>query len=231
VLWELDQLDRDGRRDRVTVVFDDEAIENKALHTTMQEWAQQEYRDQVLWSGAADSAPRDAETLRARLSDRFVVVTPDEFEQDIERHRERIVASHAPLGPGEREMWVDFHFEPAIAADTRKRLDDFSAYVDDHTVRMIDGQAIDCLPLFLNLIQLRIFTALATGEHHAAGVSLTRYTAVIDVALRYYVEPDDRPGQLSEEKRKPPRDARGPSPPRRIDGLVHAFLRPEPRVR
>ncbi|MGH7304059.1 MAG: hypothetical protein ACRELZ_12255, partial [Candidatus Rokuibacteriota bacterium] len=55
VLWELDQLDRDDRRGRVTVVFDEEAIKNKELQLDVRDRVREEYADKLIWAKAGSS--------------------------------------------------------------------------------------------------------------------------------------------------------------------------------
>jgi hypothetical protein len=201
VLWELEQLDTDDRRRRVTVVFDEEAIDKKEAQLALQDAMQAEFGERLIWS---KKDPRPALTvteLRAQLSRSFLVTTPAEFVSQIDRHRRRIAESSSLLGPGARETWIDFHFHPALDADGLAELRGFSADLQgriDAAIR--DG--IECLPLFLDQVQLRIYTTLLMGEHDQTGRALAAYAGVMRGALDYYEPPGEKVGGLSVENRE-----------------------------
>jgi hypothetical protein len=201
-MWELDQLDTDDRRGRVTVVFDDEAIHNKEMQLGLRDRMQDEYGEKLIWSKKGAPPARTVSELREQLSRKFLVTTPEAFEKDIEEHRHRIDRSSAPLAPGERETWLEFRFHPSLDDARLKTLCDFSAEVDTHIAYWTGDRGIDCLPLFLNLVQLRIFTTLLMGEHYETGRALAAYAAVMQGAHDYYAAPGDKVGALSQEGRE-----------------------------
>lgn len=202
ILWELDQLDTDDRRDRVTVVFDDKAIQNKELQLGIRDRMQDEYGDKLIWSKKGPPPAQSVDELREQLSRKFLVTTPDAFKDDIETHRSRIIQNSAPLLPGERETWLEFRFHPSLDDASLQELRDFSAEVEAHIENWTGDRGIDCLPLFLNLVQLRIFMTLLMGEHYETGLALAAYAAVMQGAHDYYATPGDKPGALSEEGRE-----------------------------
>jgi hypothetical protein len=197
-LWELDQLDTDDRRGRVTVVFDDNAIHNKEMQDGMRD----KFGDKLIWSKKGPPPAWSVDELREHLSRRFLVTTPDAFEEDIKEHRRRIDRSSAPLAPGGRETWLEFRFYPSLDDTRLKDLRDFSAKVEAHIVDWTGERGIDCLPLFLNLVQLRIFMTLLMGEHHETGRALAAYAAVMQGAHDYYGAPGRKAGALSQEGRE-----------------------------
>lgn len=202
VLWELDQLDTDDRRGRVTVVFDDRAVHKKEEQLRLQDRMQDEYCDKLIWSKKGSSPPWSVDELREQLSCKFLVTTPDAFEKDIKEHRRRINRSSGPLAPGARETWLEFSFYPALDDARLKDIRDFSAEVEAHIADWTGDRWIDCLPLFLNLVQLRIFMTLLMGEHHETGRALAAYAAIMQGAHDYYAAPGDKVGALSQEGRE-----------------------------
>jgi hypothetical protein len=201
VLWELDQLDRDDRRERVTVVFDEAAIENKESQLSLQEGMRRQYGDLMIWAKEGSPPGQRADELRAHLASKFLVTTPEEFERDIERHRQRIAQSSAHLRPGDRETWLDFEFRPALDEPGLQQIRQFSDETRAHIDEWTGERGIDCLPAFLNLVQLRIFCTLLMGEHHETGRALAGYAAVMKAAHDYYSAPDVRVGALSRKRR------------------------------
>lgn len=202
VLWELDQLDTDARRGRVTVVLDDKAIQNKELQLGMRDRMQDEYGDRLIWSKKGQLPELSASELFEKLSKKFKVTTPDDFNKNIKEYRQRIDQSSAPLGPGSRETWLEFRFYPSLDKVKLENLRDFSAEVEAHIAGMIGNRGIDCLPIFLNLVQLRIFMTLLLGEHYETGRALVTYAAVMQAAHDYYAAPGDKAGALSQKERK-----------------------------
>jgi len=200
-MWELEQLDTDARRQRVTVVFDEQAIANKEGRAELPHALAKRVGFHVAWS--KDGAPPTctAADLRAHLSASFLVTTKDEFEADIEHHRERITASASPLPPGARETWMDFRFLPALDPDRLAKLHDVEAALEATTAAALrDG--IECLPLFLAQVQLRIYTTLLLGQHEKTGHALAIYAGIMRGALDYYEPPGERIGNLSPENRE-----------------------------
>jgi hypothetical protein len=201
VLWELQQLDTDERRARVTVVFDEEAIANKELQLRLQAAMREERGEGLIWSKQEAPLALTGPDLRARLSGKFLVTTPDEFEADIDRHRQRIAESSSRLRPGARETWIDFRFHPKVDADRLAELRQFSADMDS----WIEGgtrDGIACLPLFVDQVQLRIYTTLLLGEHDQTGRALAAYAGAIRATLDYYASPGEKIGGLSPANRE-----------------------------
>ena len=58
MLWELQQLDTDDRRGRVTVVFDEQAIHIKDMQLGFQHKMHDESPGKVIWSGKRRAAAR-----------------------------------------------------------------------------------------------------------------------------------------------------------------------------
>ena len=201
-LWELEQLISDDRRTRVTVVFDEEAIKTKKMHLGFQDKAEKDFGDKLIWFKQGSPIDLNVAQFRELLSQRFLVTTPDAFEKDIEEHRRRIQGSSARLAPGARETWLDFRFHPALDDNKLKELRDFSARIQAEIAACTGEKGIACLPLFLNLVQLRIFMTLLMGEHAETGRALAAYAAVMRRALDYYSRPGEKPGDLSEEGRE-----------------------------
>jgi hypothetical protein len=71
-LWELEQLDTPERRERVTVVFDTQAIANKGGILAAQENARSEGRD-LIWSKSGSEPGFTPEEFRSRLAKTFLV--------------------------------------------------------------------------------------------------------------------------------------------------------------
>jgi hypothetical protein len=200
VLWELEQLDTDETRRRVTVVFDEAAIANKEMQLAVQDRMQDEHGERLIWSKKGPPPALTVAELRAQLSEKFVVTTPDEFEELIDRHREHIAQGSSRLGPGARETWIDFRFYPAVDSDKLAELRGFSADLQAWIDAARNG--IECLPLFLNQIQLRIYTTLLLGEHDHTGRALAAYAGVMRGALDYFEPSSEKVGDLSPENRE-----------------------------
>ena len=200
-LWELDQLDTDERRRRVTVVFDEEAIHNKEIPLGFQQ-KMQDGQQKLIWSKQEPLPNLSIEQLKEQLSRKFLLTTPDEFTSNIEDHRRRISQSSARLPPGERETWLDFQFYPAVDADKLCELRQFSDWVQTHIHSATAESGITCLPLFLNQLQMRIFITLLLGEHDNTGRALAAYHAVMRGAFEYYSPPGEKLGGLSQQGRE-----------------------------
>ena len=201
-LWELDQLDTDERRGRVTVVFDEKAIEQYGSQIDLQDKLKQDLIDKMIWTKEAPPPSYTVAELRARLASKFLLVTLEDFETHIEDHRKRIAASSSHLAPGARETWLDFYFHPALDDARLQQLRDSSSLLQAHLDACVGEKGIHCLPLFLNNLQLRVFMTLLMGEHHETGRALASYAAVFDAAFDYYTKnvdalsPADRDAQL-----------------------------------
>lgn len=203
VLWEIDQLDTDDRRGRVTMVFDEKAIMEKEIHMDVRDRMKETFGDQVLWSKEGPPPHESVAELREQLSKKFFVTTPEEFEKNIDMHRQRIEAGSSRLASGKRETWLDFHFHPAVDEEKLKELRDFSDWVQAYIAKCTGERGIDCLMLFLNHIQLRIFMTLLMGEHDEAGLALAAYSAVMLSTMDFCAGPLKKAGWLSEEELKP----------------------------
>lgn len=200
-LWELRQLDTNERRGRVTVVFDEQAIGNKVTQVSFQDAFRGRASKLLTWAGSRPSPGITAAGLRAELSRKFLVTTPEEFGAQIGRHRERIAASSSRLVPGKRETWIDFRFHPALDAKGLDKIKGFAANLQgliDAAVR--DG--ITCLPLFLDQVQLRIYVTLLLGEHDQTGRALAAYGGVMRGMLDYYKPRNQRVGWLPARNKK-----------------------------
>jgi hypothetical protein len=195
-IWELDQLDTDARRRRVTVVFDEEAIADKEGRAEFPRALAERFDWQLGWSKDGLPPPRTASDVLKYLSERFLVTTKNEFEEQIDRHRRRIGASAAPLGPGDRETWIDFLFRPAVEPSRQAELHDIAAELEA-IVAAATRDGFDCLPLFLAHVQLRIYTTLLLGQHDETGHALAAYAGIMRGAMDYYEPPGERIGALS----------------------------------
>jgi hypothetical protein len=200
VLWELEQLDTDARRERVTVVFDEEAIAGKEGRAEFPGALAARFGLNVAWHKEEPPPARAVSDLQKQLSARFLVTTRDQFEAQIDRHRERIAASASPLAPGARETWIDFRFHPAVEPDRLAELHDLAEELEA-MVSAATRDGIECLPLFLAVVQLRIYTTLLLGQHDEAGGALAAYAGIMRGARDYYEQPEDRIGALAAENR------------------------------
>ena len=200
LLWELAQLDTDERRGRVTVVFDEEAIDRGEEHVAMQARLEAQYGERVIWTKDVNAPLENVQEFRARLGERFVVTTPEDFEAHIEHHLARIMEGSARVAPGERETWLDFDFRPALDEPELQQLQSFSVEMR----RLIDtavATEVECLPLLLAQVQLRIYATLLFGEHDLTGEALGHYGGIMRAALDYY-EPEGKIGAISARNRE-----------------------------
>lgn len=186
VMWELEQLDTDARRGRVTVILDEGAIENKEFQLGMREAMRSRYGDDLIWAKEGGDPLQSVEELRSVLAEKFELVTPDEFERDIDRHRQRIAESLAELRPGKRETWFDFKFEPSVEIDKMREIRGFATWVESRIDAWTRDRGIDNLPVFLNLLQLKVFVTLLLGDHFETGRALAAYAAVMQGTYDYY---------------------------------------------
>jgi hypothetical protein len=196
-LWELEQLDTEPRRQRVTVVFDDEAIADKEGRAEFPRAFASKVGFQVAWAKEGSPPTRTASELREHLSARFLVISKDDFEAHIDRHRERIRASASPLQPGSRENWIDFRFHPAVAPDRLAELYDIDEGLGAATAAIAGG--IESLPLALAQVQLRIYATLLLGRHENTGDALAAYAGIMRGALDYCARGRDRSGEPGAE--------------------------------
>jgi len=188
VLWEIELLKQKQRMDHATVIFDERAIANKEIQEGTLERMSEVSGGNILWSnrssGKGSAAGMTAAEFRHFLARSFLVVSPDEFFHDIDRHKKRIAEANGPVGVGSREAPLPFRFFPAVDADALKRIREFDQSLDAWIGAQILSRAITSLPWFLNEVQLKIFTSLMLGRHDEAGRSLTIYAAVMDWARK-----------------------------------------------
>jgi hypothetical protein len=198
-LWELDQLNTDQRRGRVTVVFDEDAIAKKESQLATQT-ALVGRLGKAIWTKQGGPPSLTAGEVRNRLAEVFKVMSPDEFDANVEDVKRNIDGSNAELKPGERETWIDFEFYPAAHGADLMRLQEMSRMLEK-LVEIGQTGPIDCLPLYLVQLQLRIYSTLLLGDHAATGRALAAYSAVMQSASDYYSPIGERAGGLSEEDR------------------------------
>jgi hypothetical protein len=198
-LWELEQLRDERYRDRVTVVFDEQAIEKKASQLDLQQ-AMDGKAGSTIWSKQGPAPSLTAAQVRDGLAEVFTVMSPDAFKANIEDVRRRIDDSHSELKPGERETKLDFEFYPAVEDSELDRLHEMSQGL----AKLVEaGQTspIDCLSLFVAHIQLLIYVSLLLGDHEATGRALAAYSAVMWSASDHYEPTGDRTDDLPEGNR------------------------------
>src|SRR6185437_4571792 len=123
--------------------------------------------------------------VREGLAQKFVVLSPEDFHSHLDEVQRRIDASHSELEPGRRETWIEFEFYPSVSDDDLSRLGDMSETLSELVTAGQTGP-IDCLPLFVAHVQLRIHITLLLGDHAGTGRALATYAAVMDAAHRYY---------------------------------------------
>ncbi len=198
-LWELDQLNTDQRRSRVTVVFDEDAIAKKESQLATQTDLVGRL-GKAIWTKQGGPPSLTAAQVRDGLAEVFTVMTPDEFEANIEDIKSRIDGNNAELKPGERETWLDFEFYPSVQSGDLTRLREMSRTLEKLVGAGQTGP-IDCLPLYVAQIQLRIYSTLLLGDHAATGRALAAYSAVMQSAYDHYSTIGERAGELSEENR------------------------------
>ena len=178
----------------MTVVFDEEAIGKKASQLALQQ-AMSGRLGKTIWSKQGGPPSLTAAQVRADLAEVFTVMSPDEFEANIEDDH-----SSSELKPGQRETWLDFEFYPAVEGGDLGRLHEMSQAL----AKLVEaGQTgpIDCLPLYVAQIQLRIYLTLLLGDHAATGRALAAYSAVMRSAFDHYGPPGERVDVLPEEDR------------------------------
>ncbi|MBN8443225.1 MAG: hypothetical protein J0M28_16225 [Thauera sp.] len=199
-LWELEQLRGARYRDRVTVIFDDQAIERKVSQLDVQQ-AMDGKAGSTIWSKQGPPPSLTAAQVRESLAEVFTVMSPDAFKANIEAIRRRIDDSHSELEPGEREIALDFEFYPSVDDSDLNRLREMSRAL----AKLVEaGQSgpIDSLSLFVAQIQLLIHVSLLLGDHDATGRALAAYAAVMWSASNHYEPTGDRADELPEENRE-----------------------------
>ena len=178
-MWELEQLDAPERRERVTVVFDTKAIAHKGGILDAQDHMRSE-TGELIWPKNRSEPGFTPEEFRSRLAMKFLVVSPEEFEKDIEVHLSRIRQSSAAEAPGAGEKWIEFEFYPAVPAPELASLREFCGWIKTRIMFAIEQQNIASLLLFLNDVQLWIYTTLLLGEHDETGRALAIYAATLN---------------------------------------------------
>ena len=99
-----------------------------------------------------------------------------------------------------RETWLDFEFYPAVQGGDLTRLREMSRTLEKLVGAGQTGP-IDCLPLYVAKLQLRIYSTLLLGDHAATGRALAAYSAVMQSAYDHYSPIGERAGELTEENR------------------------------
>jgi hypothetical protein len=199
-LWEIEQLDTDERRDRVTVVFDERTIENKTTQLAARDAMRLRYGEALIWAKEGDPPTMTATDLRKQLETKFLVTSPSEFEVEIDRHRARIAASAGPRPPGQRETWIECRWHPALPDAELDHLHAVAEAARARVERAVTA-GIESLPLMFSDIQFTIFMSLLLGDHAATGRALAAYEAVMQGAIDYYEPRGPGGGGLSTENR------------------------------
>jgi hypothetical protein len=170
--WELDQLEARGDAGRTTVVFDRRAIETKALHSKFHDELPSLGTGEVL-ARPAPLAPtaEDVDALRAALARRFHLVEMDDLPPAFAALRARVESSAATRHRDEAPIPLPFRLQPALDDDALERLRAFDVALWE-TVDPTRLAAVDVLPHFLALVQLRILSALLLGQHRDAARAL-----------------------------------------------------------
>ena len=154
---------------------------------------------EAIWAKQGGPPSLTAAQVREGLSEVFKVMDPHEFEANVDDVRRRVDDSNAELKPGERETWLDFEFYPAVQGGDLERLREMSQTLAE-LVEAGQTGPIDCLPLYVAQLQLRIHLTLLLGDHAATGRALAAYSAVMQSASDHYA-PGERAGALPEENR------------------------------
>jgi hypothetical protein len=180
-------------------VFDEDAIAKKDSQLATQS-ALNGRLGKAIWTKQGGPPSLTTAQVRDGLAEVFKVMAPDEFEANVEEVKRRIDGSNAELKPGERETWLDFEFYPAVLGGDLTRLQEMLRTLE----KLVDaGQTgpIDCLPLYVAQLQLRIYSTLLLGDHAATGRTLAAYSAVMQSASDHYSPTGERAGELLEGKR------------------------------
>jgi hypothetical protein len=196
VLWELNYLREHGCADRTTVVLDREEILNKGSHSYLHSILPKDFAGHVRWRESKRvSNHKDVEALYAELAESFDVVMADSFDKSAEVLKERISKANGPLGPGDRETFLDLRFYPALDDAAIRPLQDLDAALWKEVDP--EGSAeISCLPFYLNQVQLRIYTALLFGAIEEAGRTLATHAGVVAAVLDYSTTADQTADQI-----------------------------------
>jgi len=189
VLWELQHLLDHGHAGRTAVIFDRDAILTKNLHAGFYAALPELAIGKALWLPARKPlTAAHIDAFRAGLDTHFTVIPAADFDTHAAALRARILAASGPLPPGRREGSLPFRFYPAQAAPALaavRRLD--AALAREVAPATCDaGEPLDCLPFRLGQLQLRVFTALALGDHPGAARALAAYAGCMDALLAFY---------------------------------------------
>lgn len=201
LLWELAQLDVDGRRDRVTVVLDAAAMKETRKHLGVQEGLRGLFGEQVIWSKQGPPPEMTEGELTAWVSERFLVITPEELGTSGGLSRAGIAGDSSLLRPGNRETWFDFDFSPALEDEDVARLRAMSADLGRLVDEALDSH-VECLPLTVVHLQLRIYATLLFAEHDRTGRTLASYAGLLQAALEYYEPEEPRIAALTPQRRE-----------------------------
>jgi hypothetical protein len=201
LLWELTQLDVDERRDRVTVVLDATAMKETRAQLGLEEGLRGHFGEHLIWSKQGPPPEMTEDELFAWVSERFLVITPEELEVDSGPRQARIAGDSSPLPPGSRETWFDFDFSPALDDDDLARLRTMSGNLGRLVDEALDGH-VECLPLTVVHLQLRIYATLLFAEHDQTGRTLASYAGLLRAALDYYEPEGPRIAALTPQHRE-----------------------------
>ena len=194
VLWELQYLHDHGHAGRASVIFDRDAILTKNVHAGFYAALPGLAIGKALW--LPDRQPLSEahiDAFRAELETCFTVIPADDFDTQAEALRARVLAASGPLPPGRRESSLPFRFYPALAKPERRALHRLDAALA-REVAPDTGEPLACLPFRLGQLQLRVFTALALGDHPGAAQALAIYAGCMDALLAFYT----RSGRLAD---------------------------------
>ena len=197
-LWELEQLQTEQRRDRVTVVFDEDAINRKTSQLALQDGLTGRL-GKAIWAKQGGQGSLTAAQVRGSLAEVFQVMDPVQFEANIDDIRRRIDDSTGELPPGERETWLDFEFHPAVSDTNLERLRVMSQTLEELIAAGQTGQ-IDCVPLYVAQLQLRIHLTLLLGDHAATGRAMAAYSAVMLAASDHFTQHGGPAGASDEDR-------------------------------
>jgi hypothetical protein len=141
---------------------------------------------QPVWlSSKPHHTAADIDALHARLSQVFTVVTPETFEAGAPALAARLCGNLAPGAVRPAVAGLPFGWQPAIAPDALAALHTLHAQLG-REVDPLDHEPIECLPLYLNQLLLRLHTALLLGAHTDAGKALAIYSGCMGAALAHY---------------------------------------------
>lgn len=186
VRWELDWLRLNGMASRTTVVLDRTAIETKAIHSGIHNQLPGGRMGHPVWlSPKPRHTAADIDAWHAELSQAFTVVTPESFEAGVPALVARLCSDLAPGAVRPAVAGLPFGWQPAIEPDALTALRTLHAQLA-REVDPRDHEPIECLPLYLNQLLLRLHLALLLGAHTDAGKALAIYSGCMGAALAHY---------------------------------------------